>query len=44
MVMLSEQAIADKDVYLSDTVRQWALEVAQRQVGIYQEIIQGRRI
>lgn len=44
MVRLSEQAIVDKDVYLSDTVRQWALEVAQRQVEIYQEIIQGRRI
>ena len=44
MVMLSEQAIADKDVYLSDTVRQWALEVAQRQVQIYQEIIQRRSV
>jgi len=42
MVMLSEKAIADKDVYLSDTVRQWALEVACRQIQIYQEIIQGR--
>jgi len=44
MVMLSEHAIADKDNYLSDTVRQWALEVAQRQVQIYQEIIQRRSV
>lgn len=44
MVMLSEQVVSDKDVYLSDTVRQWALEVAQRQVEIYQEIIQRRGI
>jgi transposase len=42
MVMLSEQAIEAKDVYLSETVRQWALEVAQRQVAIYQEIIHRR--
>jgi transposase len=44
MVMLSEQAIEAKDVYLSETVRQWALEVAQRQVAIYQEIIHGRNV
>ncbi len=44
MVMLSEHAIADRDNYLSDTVRQWALEVAQRQVRIYQEIIQRRSL
>jgi len=44
MVMLSEHAIEAKDVYLSDTVRQWALEVAQRQVQIYQEIIQRRSV
>jgi hypothetical protein len=42
MVMLSEEAIAAKDVYLSETVRQWALEVAHRQVQIYQEIVQRR--
>ena len=42
MVMLSEHAIEAEDVYLSDTVRRWALEVASRQVGIYQEIIHGR--
>ena len=44
MVMLSEHAIADTDNYLSDTVRQWALEVAQRQVQIYQEIIHRRSL
>ena len=44
MVMLSEQAIKAKDVSLSEMVRQWALEVAQRQVQIYQEIIQRRRV
>ena len=44
MVILSEHAIEAKDVYLSDTVRQWALEVAQRQVQIYQEIIQRRSV
>lgn len=44
MVMLSEHAIADTDNCLSDTVRQWALEVARRQVQIYQEIIQRRSL
>lgn len=44
MVVLSEHAITASDNYLSDTVRQWALEVAQRQVRIYQEIIQRRSL
>jgi hypothetical protein len=44
MVMLSKEAIAAEDVYLSETVRQWALEVAQRQVQIYQEIVQRRNV
>jgi transposase len=44
MVMLSEEAIEAEDVYLSETVRQWALEVAQRQVAIYQEIIHRRNV
>jgi len=44
MVMLAEQAIEAKGSTLSDTVRQWALEVAQRQVQIYQEIMQRRSI
>jgi len=42
MVMLSERAIATRDNHLSDTVRQWALSVARRQVQIYEEIIQRR--
>ena len=44
MVRLSEKAIADPALTLSDTVRQWGLEVARRQVMIYQEIIKGRRV
>ena len=42
MVMLSERAIIHRDNHLSDTVRQWALSVARRQVQIYEEIIQRR--
>lgn len=42
MVRLSEQALEDPEVYLSDIVRCWGLEVARRQVEIYQEIIRGR--
>jgi len=42
MVMLSEDVIADPELHLSDTVRNWGLEVARRQVMIYQEIIRGR--
>jgi hypothetical protein len=42
MVRLSEQALQAPEVYLSDVVRRWGLEVACRQVEIYQEII-GRR-
>lgn len=42
MVMLSQKALKDPTLYLSDTVRQWGLEVARRQVEIYQEIIQRR--
>lgn len=38
MLMLSKKAIEDPAVTLSDTVRRWGLEVARRQVGIYQEI------
>ena len=41
MVMLSENVLADESLKISDTVRQWALEVARRQVSIYHEIIQG---
>jgi len=42
MVRLSVPALEDAEVYLSDLVRRWGLEVARRQVDIYQEIIRGR--
>jgi transposase len=42
MVRLSRQALEEAEVYLSDVVRRWGLEVARRQVEIYQEIIRGR--
>lgn len=41
MVMLSQEALRDEKLYLSETVRGWALEVAQRQVSIYHEIAEG---
>ncbi|MFQ6052206.1 MAG: IS21 family transposase [Candidatus Hydrothermarchaeota archaeon] len=44
MVVLSEKALQDPTLYLSDTVRQWALEVARRQLEIYQEIIHRRSL
>lgn len=40
MVRLSEAAIADRNLYLSEPVRQWGLEVARRQVDIYHNITQ----
>jgi hypothetical protein len=42
MVRLSEKTLNDPKLILSDTVRGWALEVARRQVGIYEEIRAGR--
>jgi transposase len=39
MVRLSEEAINDSGVYLSTIVRQWALQVAARQVEMYQDIV-----
>lgn len=42
MVRLSEKALEDPGIVLSDTVRGWALEVARRQVDIYEELIAGR--
>jgi len=42
MVRLNEEVLRDPEIYLSDTVRGWALEVAGRQVEIYHEIITGR--
>jgi hypothetical protein len=44
MVRLSEEVLTDPEIYLSETVRSWALEVARRQVEIYHEIIQGKHI
>jgi len=38
MVTLSEKVLRDPDLKISDRVRQWALEVASRQVEIYHEI------
>jgi len=42
MVMLAERVLEDPELCLSETVRRWGLEVAGRQVAIYQEIIRGR--
>ena len=39
MVMLSEQVIRDPSSHVSDRVRRWGVEVAQRQLEYYQEII-----
>ena len=39
MVRLSEEAIVDTGVYLSDRVRGWAVEVARRQVALYHDIV-----
>ncbi len=39
MVRLSEEAICDTGVYLSDRVRGWAVEVARRQVALYHDIV-----
>lgn len=42
MVMLAEKVLLDREIHMSETVRSWGLEVARRQVEIYQEIIKGR--
>ena len=39
MVRLSEAAIIHSKIPMSDTVKGWALEVAQRQVEIYHELL-----
>ena len=41
MVRLSGNALRDDRVFMSDRVRNWALEVASRQVNIYHEISRG---
>jgi transposase len=42
MVRLSGHVLEDPELRLSETVRRWGLEVAGRQMAIYQEIIGGR--
>ena len=42
MVRLAGHVLEDPELCLSETVRRWGLEVAGRQVAIYQEIIGGR--
>jgi len=42
MVRLQAEALMDQEIHMSDTVRNWALEVASRQVEIYHDIIGGR--
>ena len=42
MVRLQAEALMDQEIHMSDMVRNLALEVASRQVEIYQEIIGGR--
>jgi hypothetical protein len=42
MVRLAEGVLEAPQLRLSETVRRWGLEVAGRQVAIYQEIIGGR--
>jgi hypothetical protein len=39
---LNEEVLRDPEIYLSERVRGWAIEVARRQVEIYQEIVCGR--
>ena len=41
MVRLSEHVLRDPDLKISNRVRQWALEVASRQVEIYHKISRG---
>lgn len=42
MMRLNEDVLRDPEIYMSLAVRNWALEVARRQVEIYHEIITGR--
>lgn len=42
MVRLTEKALNDGILQLSNRVRGWAVEVAQRQVEIYEELMTGR--
>jgi hypothetical protein len=38
MVRLSVRALQDPALFINPTIRQWGLEVARRQVEIYQEM------
>jgi transposase len=42
MVRLTEKALKDPALNLSEMVRGWAMEVARRQVEIYEELVAGR--
>lgn len=42
MVRLHPEALQTTPIPLSDTVRAWALEVAERQVAIYQDLVHWR--
>lgn len=44
MVMLSEEVLSDESYEVSGLVRNWGLEVARRQVGIYHEITQTQKL
>jgi hypothetical protein len=41
--MLSEKAIRESTVPMSDIVREWGLTVSKRQIEIYEEITGGKR-
>ena len=41
MVRLSKKVLQDEELKISDRVRNWGIEVAERQVAIYYEIMQG---
>jgi hypothetical protein len=41
MIRLSHEAISTTTRPMSDLTRQWALEVAERQMDLYQEIAGG---
>ncbi len=43
IVMLSEKAIRESTVPMSDIVREWGLTVSKRQIEIYEEIKGGKR-
>lgn len=42
MVVLDERVLLDREIHMNETVRSWGLEVARRQVEIYDDVIRGR--